>query len=235
MIIEGPLINATFIERPNRFITIIEINGELHRSHLPDPGRLKELLTPNANLLVRPAPEASDRKTSFSTVMVEHKGQLISLVSTLPNKFIDHALKNNKIPFLRPYTFIRSEITIKNHRFDFLLNDNKANKFYLEVKSVTLVVNGIAKFPDAITRRGMNHAKALMNLVRKGFQAGILFVCQRPDATSFSPMWDRDPKFAMALSDAYKAGVKVWCITLNISKTEISFKQQIPVNLERGQ
>ena len=185
MIIEGPLINATFIERPNRFITIIEINGELHRSHLPDPGRLKELLTPNAKLLVRPAPEASDRKTSFSTVMVKHKGQLISLVSTLPNKFIDHALKSNKIPILRPYTFIRSEITVKNHRFDFLLNDNKANKFYLEVKSVTLVENGIAKFPDAITRRGMNHAKALMNLVSKGFQAGILFVCQRPDAISF--------------------------------------------------
>ena len=93
MIIEGPLINATFIERPNRFITIIEINGELHRSHLPDPGRLKELLTPNAKLLVRRAPEASYRKTSFSTVMVEHKGQLISLVSTLPNKFIDYAKK----------------------------------------------------------------------------------------------------------------------------------------------
>ena len=235
MIIEGPLINATFIERPNRFITIIEINGELHRSHLPDPGRLKELLTPNAKLLVRPAPEASGRKTAFSTVMVEHKGQLISLVSTLPNKFIYHALKNNKIPILRPYTFIRTEITVKNHRFDFLLNDNKANKFYLEVKSVTLVENGIAKFPDAITKRGMNHAKALMSLVGKGFQAGILFVCQRPDAISFCPMWDRDPKFAMALSDAYKAGVKVWCITLNISKTEISFKQQIPVNLERGQ
>lgn len=235
MIIKGPLIPATFIERPNRFITIIRIKGELHRSHLPDPGRLKELLIPNAKLLVRPAPEGSIRKTSFSTVMIEHKGQLISLVSTLPNKFIDHALKNNEIPLLRPYTFIRSEIAVKNHRFDFLLNDTKASKFYLEVKSVTFVENGIAKFPDAVTIRGKNHAKALMNLVNEGYSAGILFVCQRPDAVSFRPMWDRDPKFARALNNAYKAGVKVWCITLNISKTEISFKQEIPVNLERGQ
>jgi len=74
-----------------------------------------------------------------------------------------------------------------------------------------------------------------MNLVNEGYSAGILFVCQRPDAVSFRPMWDRDPKFARALNNAYKAGVKVWCITLNISKTEISFKQEIPVNLERGQ
>ena len=126
MIIEGPLINSTFIERPNRCITIIEINGELHRSHLPDPGRLKELLTPNAKLLVRRAPEASDRKTSFSTVMVEHKGQLISLVSTLPNKFIDHALKNNKIPHV-------AEVVIegiKSHKFITLLSTTINNSVF---------------------------------------------------------------------------------------------------------
>ena len=98
MVIEGPLIPAVFIERPNRFITIVEINGELYRSHLPDPGRLKELLIPNAKLMVRPAPEGSDRKTSYSTVMVEHEGQLISLVSTLPNMFVHYALKKNEIP-----------------------------------------------------------------------------------------------------------------------------------------
>ena len=99
MIIEGPLIAATFIERPNRFITIVEINGKLYRSHLPDPGRLKELLVPKAKLMVRPAPKDSDRKTSFSTVMVEHRGQLISLVSTLPNMFVQ-CLKEEQIPVL---------------------------------------------------------------------------------------------------------------------------------------
>ena len=235
MVIEGPLIPAVFIERPNRFITIVEINGELYRSHLPDPGRLKELLIPNAKLMVRPAPDGSDRKTSYSTVMVEHEGQLISLVSTLPNMFVHYALKKNEIPILRPFSLVRSEITVKNHRFDFLLNDGGGKKFYLEVKSVTFVENGVAQFPDAVTKRGMDHARALTDLVNRGYQAGILFVCQRPDASSFQPMWDRDPKFSNALYDAYKAGVKVWCITLNISKTEISFKHEIPVNLKSSE
>ena len=82
MTIKGPLIHAKFIERPNRFITIIEIDGIQYRSHLPDPGRLKELLIPGADLMVRKAPASSERQTQYSTVMVKHKGQLISLVSS---------------------------------------------------------------------------------------------------------------------------------------------------------
>jgi len=233
MKIDGPLLPAIFIERPNRFITIIEIGGKEHRSHLPDPGRLKELLISGASLLVRPAPKEKKRKTAFTTVMVNMEGQWISLVSTLPNYFVKHALQNNSLPILSSYDLVRPEVTVKNHRFDFLLNDTNGKDFFLEVKSVTFVEDGIAQFPDAVTLRGMNHAKALMDLVKNGEHAGILFVCQRPDAISFEPMWIRDPNFSFALFEAYKVGVKVWCITLNISQTEITFNKEIPVNLEK--
>ena len=233
MKIEGPLINAVFIERPNRFITIIEIGGEKHKSHLPDPGRLKELLIPGASLLVRPAPENKERSTAFTTIMVNQKGQWISLVSTLPNQFVKYSFQKNRIPIFQKYKLVRPEVTIRNHRFDFLLSNKSGKNFFLEVKSVTFVEDGIAKFPDAVTTRGMNHAKALTDLVKEGEFAGILFVCQRPDATLFEPMWDRDPMFSNVLFNAYKMGVKVWCITLNVSQTEISFNKEIPVNLKK--
>jgi sugar fermentation stimulation protein A len=232
MKIEGPLLNATFVERPNRFITLVKINGKIYRSHLPDPGRLKELLFPGANLLVRPAPKGSERKTKFSTVMVNHNGQLISLVSALPNQFVKEALGKNEIPIFEDYTLVRPEIPVGKHRFDFLLKDPNGSDFYLEVKSVTFVENGLAQFPDAVTERGAKHALALKKLVESGEGAGILFVCQRPDANSFQPMWDRDPKLGKAVLDANRAGVKVWCITLNISETDMTFNQEIPVNLE---
>jgi sugar fermentation stimulation protein A len=232
MKIEGPLLNATFVERPNRFITLVKINGKIYRSHLPDPGRLKELLFPGANLLVRPAPKGSERKTKFSTVMVNHNGQLISLVSALPNQFVKEALGKNEIPIFEDYTLVRPEITVGKHRFDFLLKDPNGSDFYLEVKSVTFVENGLAQFPDAVTERGAKHALALKKLVESGEGAGILFVCQRPDANSFQPMWYRDPKLGKAVLDANRAGVKVWCITLNISETDMTFNQEIPVNLE---
>ena len=233
MKIDGPLINAVFIERPNRFITIIQIGGEKHKSHLPDPGRLKELLIPGASLLVRPAPGNKERSTAFTTIMVNLKGQWISLVSTLPNQFVKYSFQKNRIPIFQKYKLVRPEVTIRNHRFDFLLNNKSGKNFFLEVKSVTFVKDGIAKFPDAVTTRGMNHAKTLTDLVKEGEFAGILFVCQRPDATLFEPMWDRDPMFSNALFNAYKMGVKVWCITLNVSQTEISFNKEIPLNLKK--
>ena len=233
MKINGPLIPAIFVERPNRFITIIDMNGKRHKSHLPDPGRLKELLFPGASLLVRPAPKKNKRKTSYTTIMVNLRGQWISLVSTLPNDFIKHSLQNNTISIFNSYEMVRPEVSVKNHRFDFLLNDRNGKRFFLEVKSVTFVENGIAKFPDAVTLRGMKHANALSDLVKRGDRAGILFVCQRPDAILFEPMWNRDPNFSSALENAFNSGVKVWCITLNVSETEISFNKEIPVNLKR--
>jgi len=225
-----PFINAKFLERPNRFITIIDINGIQHKSHLADPGRLKELLLPGADLLVRKSNDKK-RKTKYSTVMVNHQGQLISLVSTLPNQFVKEALIKNEIPILKNFKLQRPEITVGRHRFDFLLKDELGDDFFLEVKSVTFVKDRIAQFPDAVTLRGKLHVNALKKMVGENKKTGILFVCQRPDAVSFKPMWNRDTKFCKALKEAYHVGVKVWCITLNISERGISYNKEIPINL----
>ena len=231
MKIEGPLIPGIFIERPNRFITKVSINGKIVKSHLPDPGRLKELLFKGAKVLLREAPKNSERKTKYSTVMVNHKGQLVSLVSTLPNQFVLESLKNNSLSMFKNFKLIKPEVVYGNHRFDFLLKDKDDKYFYLEVKSVTYVENRLAKFPDAITERGTKHAKTLTKLSYDGYGTGILFVCQRPDADRFIPMWERDHKFGSALLEANKAGVNVWCITTNLSQTEMKLNNVIPVDL----
>jgi|TARA_B100000035_G_C20937676_1_gene525976 sugar fermentation stimulation protein A len=229
--IEGPLILGKFVERPNRFIAMVQVGDEIVRSHLPDPGRLKELLITGADLLLRPAPKGSERKTKYSTVMVRHEGQLISLVSALPNRFVLESLEESSLPMLTNYKLVQPEVSHGNHRFDFLLKDRNGTPFYLEVKSVTYVENGLAKFPDAVTERGARHAKALAQLVKEGNGAGILFVCQRSDANRFEPMWNQDPEFAKVLLAAKEAGVGVWCITTQVSETEMRFGKEIPVNL----
>ena len=234
MIIEGPLINAIFISRPNRFIVIIKINNNLYKSHLADPGRLKELLIPNANLLVRKIENQSNRKTKFSTIMVIHNGHYISLVSTLPNKFVKEALDKKELPIFKKYKIVSTEFTIGNHRIDFLLKNFENEDFLLEVKSVTFSDNGIAKFPDAITSRGLKHTKLLTEIVKKGKNAGILFVCQRSDVNFFRPMWERDSKFSQALLDGFNIGLKVWCISTELSENKMIFKQVIPFKLDKN-
>ena len=230
--ITGPLIKGSFIERPNRFITIVKVGNKSVKSHLPDPGRLSEILTPGRELYLRKAISSKHRKTNYSTILAKYNGELVSLVSALPNKFVKECIDSKILSFLNNFELVKPEVVHGNHRFDFLLKDKSNEPFYLEVKSATYVENGIAEFPDAVTDRGKQHVQSLQALVETGFQAGVLFVVQRSDADSFRPMWKRDPKFGKALVNAHQAGVHVWCITTRISKTNMTYKEEIPVNLK---
>lgn len=231
MKIEGPLLPGTFIDRPNRFLTRIKLDGTIVESHLPDPGRLRELLVPGVRVLLRKAPSRVQRKTRYSTVMVTCGDILVSLVSALPNRFVKEELMSGNPGFLKDFTYVRSEVTRYNHRFDFLLEDRRRKGFYLEVKSVTYAENGVGKFPDAVTSRGTSHVRTLARITREGERAGILFVCQRPDVERFEPMVERDPVFADALLKAATNGVKIWCISTFITETDMTFYREIPVYL----
>ena len=151
------LISAKFVGRPNRFITIVNIAGKEHESHLPDPGRLRELLIVGCKLWLRHEKNIRNRKTKYTTVFVEFEGQLISLISTLPNAFVKESLQKKLLPAYKHYKIIQPEYAIKNHRIDFLLEDRGGKPFFLEVKSVSFVKNGVAKFPDSVSKLSLIH------------------------------------------------------------------------------
>ena len=232
MKIDGPLLNATFISRPNRFITRVKINNNIFESHLADPGRLEELLIPGAKLYVRKARKNLYRRTKYSTVMVEHKGELISLVYTLPNVFFQDLMRQKKLSIFKGYRIMKNEVVVKNHRIDFLLSNSKDNLF-LEIKSVTFSKKKVAQFPDAITERGKKHILLLTDMVKKGCKAGILFICQRSDVEMFKPKWDRDPEFCKALKNGQKAGLKVWCLSAKLTKNQMIFSKELPIYMDR--
>lgn len=229
MKIKGPLLKGKFLDRPNRFITHIELNDEVVVSHLPDPGRLQELLVPDASVWLRPAPKGTNRRTSYSTVMVEQKGELISLDTTLPNRFLKNDF--NELPMFKGWQIIRSEVQVNNHRIDYLLADQDGNEVYTEIKSVSYVENGIAKFPDAVTVRGRKHIELLTSLKKNGINTLIIFICQRSDAFEFQPMWNRDPAVSKALVSAEELGVEIKCFTTDLNEKEMTFSKEIPVNL----
>lgn len=209
----GPLEKAFFIERPNRFLICGRMakTGNTVTAHLADPGRLRELLVKGAVLYLRRA-NAPQRKTKWSAVLVEApNGVLVSLQSTLVNKLTGIALQKQALKELNPWRFVRSEFTLGNSRWDFLLEKVEGKKqLILEVKSVSLVKQGVALFPDAVTKRGRRHLEELAYLQEQtDFDTAVLFLVQRSDALKFRPADDIDPLFGERLRRADHKGVKI--------------------------
>ncbi len=229
MQIPWELLAATFINRPNRFVTQIRLDGEVLRAHLPDPGRLKELLLPGVALRVQHTP-GPKRKTDYTTHLVQRGNVWICINTLLPNRFTDFLINGGHLPFLSGWTVERREVKEGASRFDFLLAKG-AERMFLEVKSVTYAEDGLAQFPDAVTERGARHARHLAELARQGQRTMILFVIQRDDADRFRPMWDRDPALGHALVAARKAGVAVHAIRTAVSPETFAYRGEVPIDL----
>ena len=232
MTIGYKFIEAEFVERPNRFLTRVRLCGEIVDSHLPDPGRLLELLIRGARVLVKEE-NGKNRKTQFSTQAVYAGETLISLNTIIPNRFVSYLLKNQGLAFLQEWEFQKQEVSYGNSRFDFQLKKNNSI-MVLEVKSVTLVEKGIAKFPDAVTERGRRHVNHLVELATEGLDVMILFVVQRPDAECFQPQWERDPEFSSALLEAWQMGLQIHVIKMKMTKDSLLYLGEIPYQLNPG-
>lgn len=199
-------VEARFRTRRNRFLVEAERRGRVVLAHLPNPGRLRELLVPGATLSLAPR-AGPDRKTKYDLVAVRAGDVWVSLDTRLPNRAVGRRLREGRLPELGSWPRVRAEVPLGSSRVDFRLENDDV--YYLEVKSVTLVEGGTALFPDAPTERGRRHVEELAAALGPGVGAGVLFLVQRPDADRFRPHEAMDPAFARALRGAHAAGVEV--------------------------
>lgn len=210
----GPLVEGRFVDRPNRFLVRVHLpEGARVEAHLPDPGRLRELLRPGVRVWLRPSGPSATRRTSWTAVLVETPDGrgLVSMDTTVPNRLVAVALEAGALEEFRGWNLERREAPVGRSRIDFLLSREGGRRLLLEVKSVTLVEDdGVARFPDAVTTRGTRHVGELRRAVESGAaEASILFVLQRADARRIEAARSIDPGFAEALERARDAGVTV--------------------------
>jgi sugar fermentation stimulation protein A len=234
MKISGTFCKARFIRRPNRFLAYIrleESNQEV-KAHVPDPGRLKELFLPEAELIVRHE-EKEGRKTAYTVVGVKSGSIWINIESTFSNKIFQNEYR--KLAEFKDYEIRRSEYTLGSSRYDFLMINKKTSKEVLvEVKGATLVANDLALFPDAPTTRGVKHLRGLTEALKSGYESIIVFIVKREDANKFKPNEKTDPVFSAELKSAIDKGVKAYAIKCSydpINKCEINLKERIPIVL----
>lgn len=233
MKLDYPLIyEALFLRRLNRFKCLISIDDKIYSAHIHDPGRLSELLKPNVKVLIRP--HLNINKTDYYLFAVYSMDGWVLVDSALHNDIFIWILNSGFIPDLNGFEIVKREYKFMDSRYDFLLKSPLNGKCLLEVKGCTLVVDGIAMFPDAPTIRGRRHVYGLINALRKGYDAIILFLITHPGAKIFKPNWIMDEAFSKSLLEAYEAGVKIYAckVVLMVDSMSLTWSEDIPVLLK---
>lgn len=233
------LLPAHFIKRPNRFVAHLTYAGREVVAHVPDPGRLKELLNPGVEALIDDYGSDTERKLRYSLELVKAEtGFWVSVNTQLPNRLMAHLIENQTLPWLKGYHLYKKEVTLGTSRIDFCLShqpDQLIKPLYLEVKSCSLVAphpdgKRLALFPDAPTVRGARHVAELMqHHCQTGESCCIVFIVQRPDADMLSANRITDPLFAETLWKAYQSGIPIKACCFELSATESQYIKEIPV------
>jgi sugar fermentation stimulation protein A len=228
---KGELVEAKFLTRENRFVADVLIDGFLDRAHVPNSGRMRELLTRENTMLLRRRSNPK-RKTKWDLVAVETPTVTVSVDSRVPNRVVAEALEQDTIPELARFDKVRPELQWGSSRLDFLLSGDSGDAL-VEVKGCTLVLDGgLALFPDAPTSRGARHVRELAMARREGFDSFLLVIVQRPDGRVFAPNDMTDRAFGDALREAASEGVEVLAYSTDVTRGGVDLSHRIPVDLE---
>ncbi len=236
---------AEFLSRPNRFIANVKVDGVVEAVHVKNTGRCKELLYKGVKVYLEDhINSSSSRKTRYSLVAVEkHQSQedekkeitrTVNIDSYAPNRVVGEALAEGllELPGMgSQFSKIKAESSFGTSRFDFYVENKEGQKAFIEVKGVTLENEGIARFPDAPTERGIKHVKELCLAVDKGFFAYIIFVIQMKGVSCFMPNDDTHPAFGAALREAAGHHVEILALDCSITPESMSLNSRVAVML----
>ena len=218
---------AVFLDRPNRFIAHILLNGQTQDCHVKNTGRCRERLLPGAALFVQRAANPA-RKTAYDLIAVRKGERLINMDAAAPNHVFGQWLAAGGPGFVPE--LIRPERVHGDSRFDFHF-EHGCRKPFAEVNGVTLEENVVVLFPDAPTERGVKHLHGLIRCVQEGFEAWAVFIIQMKGVKYFEPNRATHPEFAEALAQAAQAGVKLIALDCDVEKDSLNAADPVAIRL----
>lgn len=218
---------AVFLDRPNRFVAHVSIEGKTEQAHVKNTGRCKELLLPGSTVFVQEA-DSPARKTKYDLISVYKGDRLINMDSQAPNKVFAQWVGEGH--FLPDITLIKPESRFGDSRLDFYL-ETPTQKIFVEVKGVTLEQDGVVRFPDAPTLRGVKHLNELCAAVGQGYTAYAVFVVQMNNVTHLEPNDSTHLEFGAALRHAAAAGVHVLALDCVVTPDSLRIEKPVAVKL----
>ena len=224
------IVEGRFLERSNRFIARVEVNGRTETVHVKNTGRCRELLVRGAKVYLEKS-ENPSRSTAYDLIAVEKGQRIINMDSQAPNKAVGEWLRAGGL--FPDVTFVRPETKYGNSRFDFYV-ETEREKIFIEVKGVTLEDEGVVRFPDAPSDRAVKHVGELVEAKRNGYRVFVLFVIQMEQVRYFTPNRQTHPEFADALCGASEAGVEILAYDCRVTADSMIINRPVPVALEES-
>lgn len=222
------ILQGRFISRPNRFIANVEIDKKIQVCHVKNTGRCKELLIPEETTVFVQENDNPKRKTKYSLITVKKDDRLINMDSQVPNKVVYEWIKNGNL--FENTSLIKTEKKYHNSRFDLYVEEGN-RKIFIEVKGVTLEEDGVVRFPDAPTERGVKHIRELCECIKDGYEAYIIFVIQMRDVLYFEPNIKTHKEFGDALKRAKESGVNIIAVDCDVSENSIDIRDYVKVKV----
>lgn len=221
------IVEAKFLERPNRFIARVALEDRVETVHVKNTGRCRELLPEGARVFLSDE-EGKERKTRYDLVAVEKNNRIINMDSQAPNMVVKEALEKGKL--FQDILEIRPETTYGDSRFDFYVK-TKTEEIFIEVKGVTLENDNICAFPDAPSERAVKHVEELVRAQKEGYQGYVLFVIQMEGVWCLHPNEVTHKEFGDALRRAREAGVRILAYESRVTPDSLELTKPVPVNL----
>ncbi len=226
--------SARFLSRPNRFVAIVNHNGNEISVHVKNTGRCRELLVPDSVVYLEDfSYRQGKRKLLYDLIAVRKGDLLINMDSQAPNKVVRETIENGsiKLPGMSELTIIRPEKIYGDSRFDFYIEDKNGEKGFVEVKGVTLESDGIALFPDAPTDRGVKHLNELVRAIKNGYHSYVLFVIQMSGIKLFTPNDATHREFGDSLRYAAEKGVHILAYECAVTPDSLEITDPVPIDL----
>ena len=216
-----------FVSRPNRLLPVWRIDGQEEICHVKKHWKVPGIVSSRCLCFLEKS-DKKERKTAYDLIAVRKGDRLINMDSQIPNRVVEEWLRNGGL--FGEGAYIRPETKYGTSRFDLYIEQGE-RKIFMEVKGVTLEEEGIVRFPDAPTERGIKHIKELCQCIKDGYEAYIMFVIQMKDVRYFEPNKKTQEAFARALLEAEKAGVHILAYDCFVEPDSIFLGEPVEVQL----
>jgi sugar fermentation stimulation protein A len=225
------LIRGTFVQRYQRFLADVRLpSGEIVTAHCTNTGSMIGCKEPGSVVYISRS-DKKGRRLLYTWEIIEVGRTWVGINTMHPNRLVAEAITSGAIAELQGYDNVRREVvTRQGTRLDLCL-EGSSGFCFVEVKNVTLAVDGAAAFPDAVSERGTKHLKELMWLRREGHRGAVVFVIQRTDCRIFRPADEIDSEYGRWLRRAIKAGVEALPYVAYVTPKEIILTERLPIRL----